>query len=171
MNNERLIQIIENEESEYIKSCIKNISRKNSFTSNILCSCARILIVDDDSMCRGYLSNVLRLYGHEYQTATNGQEAVNYIENILKNKCKSCKDQNFIIFMDVHMPIMNGIDATIRIDEMIINSKYKINCNVYIVSGNVEGQYIESLLNISIFKERYGKPIDKRSIRSILDRF
>ena len=150
---------------------LNKLSRKNSFSSFKECTCARILIVDDDSMCRGYLGNVVNLQGYRYAMAINGQEAVEYVENFIKRKCKKCKGQTLIIFMDIHMPVMNGIDATKKINKLILNSSYQINCNLYIVSGNIEGQYIKSLDNISVFKERYGKPIDKRSIRAILDKF
>lgn len=67
-----------------------------------------ILIVDDQTTNRDVLSSMLELLGYQFAQASNGQEAI-----------EACR-QNMpsIIFMDIQMPILDGIAATKSIREM-----------------------------------------------------
>ena len=47
----------------------------------------------------------------------NGKECVTYLENLYRSKKCSCEDIQ-VIFMDVEMPVMDGIEATIEIKRM-----------------------------------------------------
>lgn len=61
-----------------------------------------VLIVDDVLENRTLLSKVISKLGYNYDLAENGKEAVEKLE-------KSSYD---LIFMDVKMPVMSGIEAT-----------------------------------------------------------
>jgi CheY-like chemotaxis protein len=63
------------------------------------------LVTDDNGPIRRLVSTVLAKAGHKVDTATNGQEAV--------EKCWK-KVYDFIL-MDMHMPIMNGVEASAAI--------------------------------------------------------
>ncbi len=68
-------------------------------------SVATVLVVDDNSTNRLLMSKVLASVNVNVEIATNGAEAV-----------KAVRDNQFdMIFMDVHMPVMDGIEATKRI--------------------------------------------------------
>lgn len=62
-----------------------------------------ILIVDDDARNIFSLSKILRKTGAEINTAKNGQEALNFLEE---------HSGTNIVLMDVMMPVMNGLEAT-----------------------------------------------------------
>ncbi|MBL7212468.1 MAG: response regulator [Desulfobacteraceae bacterium] len=67
-----------------------------------------ILIVDDnESLCRT-MSFVLERKGYTVETATDGQEAVDRVKEMAFD----------IIFMDIKMPVMNGVDAYKEIKEI-----------------------------------------------------
>jgi len=61
-----------------------------------------VLIVDDVLENRTLLSKVISKLGYNYDLAENGKEAVEKLE----------KNNFDLIFMDVKMPVMSGIEAT-----------------------------------------------------------
>jgi hypothetical protein len=63
----------------------------------------KILIVEDDRVSYEYLREVLSDIGAEIVLATNGQEVV--------EMCKS-DSQIALVFMDIKIPLMTGIEAT-----------------------------------------------------------
>ena len=62
----------------------------------------KILIVDDNELIRDLLKTMCSLYDLNTECVTNGQEAVNALEN----------DNFEIVLMDLDMPIMGGFEAT-----------------------------------------------------------
>ena len=62
----------------------------------------RILVVDDIYTNRYLLSELIKLTGNEAVLAENGEEAI----EILKN------EEIHMVFMDIEMPVMNGIEST-----------------------------------------------------------
>jgi CheY-like chemotaxis protein/anti-sigma regulatory factor (Ser/Thr protein kinase) len=65
----------------------------------------RILVVDDNVDAAGSLATVLEFEGHEVTIAHDGQEAV----------MKAAGFDPDIVFLDIGMPTMNGIDAARRL--------------------------------------------------------
>ena len=65
-----------------------------------------ILIVDDDAMNRLLLEIIIKqAQEHTFQSVTNGLEAIETVAN-----------GNFdIVFMDINMPILDGIETTQKI--------------------------------------------------------
>lgn len=70
----------------------------------------RILIVDDTSINRRLIKTILKSYGfNSIDEAINGIEAINRV----------IENDYGLIFMDIQMPIMNGIDATTHIRRIL----------------------------------------------------
>lgn len=65
----------------------------------------RMLLVEDDPTGRLYVKEYLENIGHTVIEATNGREALDRL-----------REQHFdLIFMDIMMPVMDGIETTQRI--------------------------------------------------------
>lgn len=79
-----------------------------NFDSTILKG-SRILLVEDNEMNRLVATTVLEHYDVDFMEAVNGEEAI----TILK------KEKFDLILMDVQMPVMNGIAATLIIRKEI----------------------------------------------------
>lgn len=65
----------------------------------------RILIVDDTPVNREILAGFLELFGHRFEMAVNGREAIEAVRN-------STFD---VVFMDIEMPILDGFEASRQI--------------------------------------------------------
>ena len=63
---------------------------------------ARLLMVEDDEFITRMMEMRLKIRGHEIDCATNGQIAVE----------KALSGHYDLILMDMHMPIMDGHEAT-----------------------------------------------------------
>lgn len=62
----------------------------------------RILVVDDIYTNRYLLTELVKITGNEVVQAENGEEAIRILEN----------EKIDLVFMDIEMPIMNGIETT-----------------------------------------------------------
>ncbi len=65
----------------------------------------KILVVDDDELSRRLMRVILTREGHRVDAAANGLEALEAVKN----------SQFDIVFMDLHMPEMDGMDASRKI--------------------------------------------------------
>ncbi|MFH2067581.1 MAG: response regulator [Pseudomonadota bacterium] len=69
--------------------------------------CLKILLVEDNKINQKVAKIMLKKLGHTVEIADNGKEAVEIFMN-----------QSFdLILMDIQMPVMNGIEATVKIRE------------------------------------------------------
>jgi CheY-like chemotaxis protein len=62
----------------------------------------RILVVDDIYTNRYLLSELIKLTGNEAVMAENGEEALEILQS----------QEIHLVFMDIEMPVMNGIETT-----------------------------------------------------------
>lgn len=62
----------------------------------------KILVVDDIFTNRYLLSELVRMTGNEAVVAENGEQAI----EVLKSQ------QIHLVFMDIEMPVMNGVETT-----------------------------------------------------------
>lgn len=60
-----------------------------------------ILVIDDEEVIRSLFTDILSNEGHGVVTVNNGREGIEEIK----------KRDFHIIFMDVHMPVMNGLET------------------------------------------------------------
>lgn len=61
----------------------------------------KILVVDDEQVMRSLFTDLLTEQGYAVVTVKNGQEAVEKVKKL----------DFALAFIDVHMPIMNGVEA------------------------------------------------------------
>ena len=65
----------------------------------------KVLVVDDQSGVRYLLTILIEEEGHKVFTAQNGKEAVEFVNSQYPD----------LVFMDVRMPVMDGLEALKRI--------------------------------------------------------
>jgi two-component system, sensor histidine kinase len=68
----------------------------------------RVLLAEDVEMNQVLVADMLRAHGHDVVTAANGQEAVEL----------AAREAFDVVLMDVQMPVMDGVEATVRIRQL-----------------------------------------------------
>lgn len=116
----------------------------------------KILVVDDNKVNIMVAENILKKLGHSVYSTINGKEAV-----------ESIRDNNFdLVFMDIQMPVMDGIEATIAIRNGLSGNKKKkipIAAMTANTSHDITKKYIQSGMNGIV-----SKPISVNSISKFL---
>ncbi len=79
-------------------------------------SCMDVLVVDDHPGVRYLLDIVIKEVGHRVHTAQNGLEAVEKVRTIRPS----------LVFMDVRMPLMGGLEALSKIKKMFPDTQVVI---------------------------------------------
>lgn len=90
-----------------------------------------ILVVEDNKINRTVAKGLLEKLGHEVFLACDGQEGVEAVE---------ANDYD-LIMMDIHMPRLNGLEATKQIRNMI--NKEKANVPILALTADVMQESIE----------------------------
>jgi CheY-like chemotaxis protein len=136
------------------------------------CNCADLLVVDDEEFNVMASQRMLHNLGFESDAAYDGKECLNLINNKLKLNCKCEHSFYKIIFLDIVMPIMDGIKTAKKIQEMI--DKKLLNCKTVIIfiSGNINDINLKnSLLEIQCVKECFQKPVRIDKYQKILEKY
>ncbi|KAL3833696.1 hypothetical protein ACJIZ3_008432 [Penstemon smallii] len=111
------------------------------------------LVVDDDRLVRRIHGMLLTRFGMETNAVENGKEAVDLFAS---GKCYD------LVFMDMEMPIMDGLKATQALREMGVSSTI-----VGVTSRTQEGEtqaFMEAGLDAC-----WEKPLTRDGIISLLD--
>lgn len=114
---------------------------------------AKILVCDDSILARKSLSGVLSGFGYsDISEVSNGEDAVNF--------CKENKPD--LIFLDIVMPIKDGVTATSEIMENNPDSK------IIIVSSVGTQTHIKEAIKAGA-KDFIQKPIDEELLKQVLE--
>ena len=173
-NNKNVLFIIpenDNDKKEKISphpSCKLNNKYLTDFNA---CDCHDILLVDDDEFICKTFKNILKKFKLEADIATNGLECLNMIKEKIEKNCKCEKNKYKIIFMDITMPVMDGIEAAKNIQQKIDNKEIYDSIKIIFISAHAN---IDLSINISGIKcavDYYAKPISAEKYKQVLDKY
>lgn len=130
-------------------NCFENLSQKYPH---------RILIVEDNSMNQLIIKTILTKLGYECEIAQHGEEALQIMNN---------KPNHFsIIFMDIHMPVMDGITATKE-----LSNRYQTSlAPIVAMTANVMSKDKEECFNAGM-SDFITKPISTEQVKRVLRKF
>ena len=117
----------------------------------------KVIIADDDRTNLHILEYLIKQYGFEVCTASNGVEALDILE---KDKCD-------LIILDSIMPKMDGFETIKKIRE---KSKYNSTPVVIHTSFSLHQNSIEDIFKLG-FDSYLPKPFNKRELKSMLERY
>jgi signal transduction histidine kinase len=126
-------------------------------TTSIATPSQHILIVEDNIINQKVLKRFLEQAGHTYEIASDGLQALN----------KHQTNGFDIIFMDIEMPVMNGLEATQQI--RLYEQQHQL-AHIYIIglSGNARSEQIATALEAGM--DAYmSKPLYKDTLLKHID--
>ncbi len=116
----------------------------------------QILVAEDNSMNQRILLHLLKKLGYRADAVNNGLEVLDYIKN----------NSTDLIFMDIQMPEMDGIEATRILSEKLGDKRPVIIALTANDQEEHKKRYIESGMN-----DYMTKPIRLDVIRSMIDKY
>lgn len=114
----------------------------------------KILVVEDNKIDLLIIMKLIKSLGCEVDTAENGKICLTKIDKMKYN----------MIFMDIHMPVMNGLDAAKEI--RIRGAKTPI---IALTSDTFEGVK-KHCLEIGM-NDFLAKPVDKGRLESLISKY
>lgn len=114
----------------------------------------KVLVAEDNEVNRMFFEELLKRYGIEADFALNGAEAV---EKVREKKYN-------VIFMDVSMPVMDGVEAT-----KIIKKEYPELPIVALTAHVLQGE-MENLLSVG-FNDYLPKPVPIHELERIIKKY
>ncbi|GGA29161.1 PAS domain S-box protein [Paenibacillus physcomitrellae] len=116
----------------------------------------KILLAEDNPINRLVMSKMLEKLGHEVTVVNNGQEVIEEVNRQLYD----------IIFMDLHMPVLNGFEATRMLRE---NLKDKCPRIIAVTANALKGDR-EKCLEAGM-DEYISKPVKRETVMKLLCQF
>jgi len=136
-------------------------SKKLSFKSLELESCkiqdGVVLVIDDNEFNRAIATKMVQKFNIRVVQAENGQVGIRKFQEI------SAITKRMLIFMDIDMPVMNGMEATRKIREMKVREKpYICALTAFASEGERKRAKAEGMDNF------VSKPLTKENLVCVL---
>lgn len=159
---------------EYIESVLNGLTSsypelKKSLNKNAANVSGRVddvlLIVDDDMLTRNMIKKV---FDDEYKIvmATNGKEAIDYLEQNANKGITESSDNILGIFLDLTMPVLDGFAVL----EYLSKNNYLYRIPVIIISGDYEKETKARVYNYGV-ADMLEKPFDFQVVKHRIGNF
>ena len=110
----------------------------------------KVLVAEDMDVNWEVISTLLGMYGIKYSRAENGKEAVEMLRNIQSPEYD-------VVFMDIQMPVMNGLDATREIRKL--DNPYAAGIPIIAMTADAFSENVAECLEAGM-NGHIAKPID-----------
>jgi CheY-like chemotaxis protein len=126
-----------------------------------------ILVIEDDSIFTFLLEKGIKASAikGKITTFSHGLEAITYLKEVY------IKENNYVIFLDLNMPVMNGWQFMEHFEKLA----YSNNCMVFILTSSCNKLDIENLMESPLVVDYLIKPINeiifKRLKKTIVSKF
>ena len=148
-------------------------SAKVMSPKSLSCSCAKILVVDDDMYNILAYETLFEKLEMQVDTAFNGRSAIETVlqknEGLARQFCMVCENQYYIIFMDLQMPLMSGFDASKRLKGMMSHGEIPL-CPIIGCSAYTEDEELKRKVRDAEMDGLCTKPLTKHSLMKVLQK-
>ncbi|MEI8073503.1 MAG: response regulator [Bacteroidota bacterium] len=131
----------------------------------------KVLVVNDNELLLMIAKKMITLsnFAEETITATNGLEAVEYFESLLENETDPSSKAPEFIFLDLHMPNMDGWEFLEFYVEKF--SKHFPNLRIAILSASVDMQEMLMLVKYPVVIDFISTPINTEVLNAIEEKY
>ncbi len=146
------LEVVDPDKYEIDDKSVKNTSQPNRFSSDV-----RILIAEDNQINQVLISNILDSFDFDFLVVDNGELVL-----------EALKKEHFdLIFMDCHMPVMDGFSCTkiIREQQLVNPSVPIVALSADVVKG-IKGKCIEAGMD-----DFLSKPFKQDQLIGILNKW
>jgi osomolarity two-component system sensor histidine kinase NIK1 len=119
----------------------------------------KILLVEDNLLNQRIVLFSLKKYNHVVTIANNGIEAVE----------KFIEEKYDVILMDIMMPLMDGLEATVKIREVEVNNNACKRTPIIALTANTMDNDRSKCLSYGM-DEFMAKPFDIEKLKSIFNK-
>ena len=117
-----------------------------------------ILLVEDNVLNQRIVTFGLKKYNHEVSIANNGKEALDMFK----------KGKFDVILMDIMMPVMDGLEATLKIREYENSNNHPEQTPIIAITANTMDNDREKCLSYGM-NEFMAKPFDVEKLKQIFE--
>ena len=136
-----------------------------------LCKCNDILLIDDDMFNLIALKALLAKMGpRQIDFAFNGKLGIEKVENKLRNKCCINCSGFKMIFMDINMPVMDGLDATKILKQRMKEEKI-LNIPIIGCTADNNPEIRRKCLDEYKMDDFITKPVNPNQLRKVVEYF
>ena len=131
----------------------------------------KVLVVNDNELLLMIAKKMISIsnFANETITATDGLEALDYFDDLLQNETDPSSKAPEFMFLDLHMPNMNGWEFLKVFTEKF--STHFPNLKVAILSASVEMEEILLLVKYPIVVDFVATPINEEVLNSVKTKF
>jgi CheY-like chemotaxis protein len=131
----------------------------------------KVLVVNDNEFLLMIAKKMIGIanFAKETITATDGLEALNYFDDLLQNEADPSGKAPEFMFLDLHMPNMNGWEFL-----KVFTEKYAVHfphLRVAILSASVEMEEILMLVKYPIVVDFVSTPINEEVLNNIENKY
>jgi len=120
--------------------------------------CTEILLVDDDGVTNFVHQYIIesKIPGVPIKSLYNGADALEYI---LENP-----DKRYLIFLDLNMPVMNGLEFL----EAIETKKARLHFEIHVLTSSIDPRDQQNVSNFSFVCSFMQKPLDEAVLDELI---
>ncbi len=134
------------------------LKEQSMVTDNTRSIPATVLLVEDNAINQEIAKAMLMQDGHVVHAVSDGQEALEFVS--------AAAELPDIVFMDIQMPILDGVEATRRIRKIHSASALPIIALSANAFSEQQAEYLAAGMNAAI-----SKPIQQQELRACIRRF
>jgi signal transduction histidine kinase/CheY-like chemotaxis protein/HPt (histidine-containing phosphotransfer) domain-containing protein len=115
----------------------------------------KVIVAEDNKINQHLIDILLMKFGLKAQFADNGEEAIVMYR----------RENPDLILMDLHMPVLDGVEATVKIQEMIAGGAKKVP--IVALTADVLGQSLDDIMAYG-FSDYITKPVILEDFEKVL---